>query len=223
MKKTFKLLIFTILPIFILLIIIFCIDIIKTDFRYAHQSISTHQNSFNWFSYRIKTNITESFIVFKKNNKSGLPIRQIYLKKKFQNELLSETPSSTKVWKKGFLTNNNDSVDKIQIRLKGDNPGNWLFLKKHWKIKKRKKDLTDRQRYFEYLPFDFEIFLSGKIANSLKLVSPDFKLIELFINDQGHGIYIETETLNEGFLRRNRIMPVNLYKGEQILSETIIA
>jgi len=222
MKKTFKLLIFTILPIFILLIIIFCIDIIKTDFRYAHQSISTHQNSFNWFSYRIKTNITESFIAFKKNNKSGLPIRQIYLKKKFQNELLSETPSSTKVWKKGFLTNNNDSIDKIEIRLKGDNPGNWLFLKKHWKIKKRKKDLTDRQRYFEYLPFDFEIFLSGKIANSLKLVSPDFKLIELFINDQSHGIYIETETLNEGFLRRNRIMPVNLYKGEQILSETII-
>ena len=33
MKKTFKLLIFTILPIFILLIIIFCIDIIKTDIK----------------------------------------------------------------------------------------------------------------------------------------------------------------------------------------------
>ena len=223
MKKTFKLLLYACIPLFLLIIIISSIDILKTDFKYAHQSLYTYQNPFNWFSYKVKTNITKSLITFKKNNKSGLPTKHIYLNEKFQNELLAETPSSTKIWKDGFLMNSDNSTDKIKIRLKGDNPGNWLFLKKHWKIKKRKKDLTERQRYFEYIPFDYELFLSGRIANSLKLISPDLKIVELFINDESQGIYTETETLNEGFLRRNRIMPVNLYKGEQILSESIVA
>jgi len=222
MKKTFKLLALASLPFFLLIVITLSIDIIKTDFKYAHQSFVTYQNPFNWFSYRFRTSVTKSLITFKKNNKTGLPVRHIYLKEKLQKELLEKTPSSTKKWKEGFSKSENGSTEKIKIRLKGDNPGNWLFIKKHWKIKKRKKDLTERQRYLEYLPFDYEVFLSGKIANSLKLISPKFKLVELFMNEQSQGIYIETETLNESFLRRNRIMPVNLYKGEQILSETII-
>ena len=204
MKKTFKLLCYASIPLFLLIIIIFSIDILKTDFKYAHQSLYTYQNPFNWFSYKVKTHITKSLITFKKNNKNGLPIRHIYLNEKLQNELLEETPSSTKKWKQGLLVNNDNSTDKIKIRLKGDNPGNWLFVKKHWKIKKRKKDLTDRQRFFEYLPFNYESFLSGRIANSLKLISPDLKIVELFINDQSQGIYTETEILNEGFLRRNK-------------------
>ena len=222
MKKTFKLLFFGSLPLFLLIIIISFIDILKTDFKYAHQSLYTYHNPFNWFSYRVKSNITKSLITFKKDTVIGLPIKHIYIQEQLQKELLKNTPGSTKKWKKGLLLNRDGSTEKIELRLKGDQPANWLFLKKHWKVKKRKKDLTERQRYFEYLPFDFEIYFSGKIANSLKLISPKFKLVELFINDESQGVYIETEVLNEGFLRRNRIMPVNLYKGELILSESIL-
>ena len=223
MKKKFKLLALVSLSLFLLIVIALSINILKTDFKYAHQSFVTYQDSFNWFTYRFKTSVTKSLVNFKKNKKSGLPIRHIYIKEKLLKEFLKKTPGSTKKWKEGFFSSSDDSsTNKIKIRLKGDNPANWLFIKKHWKIKKRKKNLTDRQRYFEYLPFDYEIFLSGKIANSLKLISPKFELVELFINQQSQGIYIETETLNESFLRRNRIMPVNLYKGEQILSETIL-
>ena len=96
------------------------------------------------------------------------------------------------------------------------------FFKKKMENKKRKKNSTTRQRYFEYNPFEFQEYFSGKIANSLNLVSPSFKMVELFINDESQGIYIETETLNENFLRRNKIMPVNIYKGELILAESII-
>ena len=222
MKKTFKLIVFGSLPLFLLIIIISCLDILKTDFKYAHQSFYSYQDPFDWLSYRVKRKVSKSFITFKKNTKIGLPIKHIYLNEKFNRELLEKTPDSTKKWKEALFINDNGSKDKIEIRLKGDNPANWFFIKKHWKIKKRKKTLTERQRYFEYLPFDFEVYISGKIANSLKLISPNFKLVELFLNDESQGIYIETETSNEGFLRRNKIMPVNLYKGEQILSESII-
>ena len=222
MKKTFKLLVFVSLPLFFLIVTILCLNVLKTDFKYAHQSFYTFQESFDWFSYRVKTNVSKSLINFKKNTKIGLPIKHIYLNEKFNKEFLEKTPESVKKWKEAILINDNGSSDKIEIRLRGDNPTNWLFLKKHWKIKKKKKDLTERQRYFEYLPFDFEVYLSGKLANSLKLISPSFKLVEFFLNEESQGIYIESETLNEGFLRRNKIMPVNLYKGEQILAESII-
>ena len=54
----------------------------------------------------------------------------------------------------------------------------------------------------------------AKIAKKLKLLVSEVKLVELFVNDKSAGIYIEKEKLNESFLRRNKIMPINLYKGE---------
>jgi hypothetical protein len=222
MKKTFKVLAIGSLPLFLFVIIMSSIDIIKTDFKYAHQSFATHQDPFNWLSYKVKTGITKSFINFRKNNKMGLPIKNIYIKEALQKELLRDTPSSTKIWKKGLFSDDNGFTDKIKIKLRGDNPTNWLFLKKNWKIKKRKENRSTRQRYYEYHPFDFEVFFSGKLAKSLGLITPDLSLVELFINDKSEGIYTETETLNENFLRRKKIMPVNIYKGEQILAESII-
>ena len=40
------------------------------------------------------------------------------------------------------------------------------------------------------------------------------KLIELYVNGQSNGVFMQDERFDENFLRRNRIMPVNLYKGE---------
>ena len=57
-----------------------------------------------------------------------------------------------------------------------DNSINWLMEKKHWRIKTQKKNLINKQRYFDYLPFDHNKFLSGRIANSLGILSPKFNL-----------------------------------------------
>ena len=59
---------------------------------------------------------------------------QILTNISFQKELLENTPSSTKKWKEGLLINDDGSTDKIEIRLRGDNPENWLLIKKNWKI-----------------------------------------------------------------------------------------
>ena len=54
------------------------------------------------------------------------------------------------------------------------------------------------------------------------MLSPEYKLVELYLNDKSQGVYIESENFNESFLRRKNIMPVNLYKTEQILDESIV-
>ena len=95
------------------------------------------------------------------------------------------------------------------------------YLKKHWRIKTRKNEIIDQKRYFDFLPYDFNKYFSGKIANEIGVLSPEFDLTELYVNDRSQGVYIESENLNESF-KKKKIMPVNLYKAENILDESII-
>ena len=53
------------------------------------------------------------------------------------------------------------------------------------------------------------------------MLVPKVKMIELFVNDENLGVYLQTERLNESFLRRNKIMPINIYKGKHMNSEKI--
>ncbi len=223
MKKTIKFLVLGSLPFLFILYVTFLYNIIKSDWNYAHKSMYTYQNPFNWLEYKTKASIIKSIINFRENDIPGLKVKRIYLEEQKQKELLADTPKSTKIWKEGFHYNQNNKLKRVEARFRGDNPRNWLFEKKHWRIKVKKKDIINQKRYFDYYPFDFKKYISGKIANDLDLLSPNFDLVELFVNDKSQGVYIESDNLNESFLRRKNIMPVNIYKAEQILDETIIA
>ena len=65
-----------------------------------------------------------------------------------------DPPYSTKIWQRAFFVTKDNEVKNIQIRHRGDNTENWMFEKKHWRIKTRKEEQFDRYRYFNYLPFD---------------------------------------------------------------------
>ena len=48
-----------------------------------------------------------------------------------------------------------------------------------------------------------------KFAKKLGLLVSEARLVELFVNDDSNGIYIEKERLNESFLRRNKISKID--------------
>ena len=223
MKKTLRFLVLGTLPFLSILIIIIFFNIIKLDLKYAHKSMLTYQNPFNWFEYKIKAGIVKLIINYRDIYKPGLNQKRIYLDEQKQNQLLIDIPRSTKIWQRGFHFDKSNNIKPMQARFRGDNPRNWLFEKKHWRMKVDKKDIINQQRYFDYLPFNFNKYLSGKIANEIGVLSPNLGLIELYVNDTSQGVYIESENLNESFLRRKKIMPVNMYKTEQILDESIVA
>ena len=222
MKKFIKYTIIAIFPVLFVLFIVLSINVFVTDWRYAHKSHMVYQDPFDWTLYKSELAV-QRFIRSLVNDKTkGLPAVHLYIGERSQRKLLENTPISTKKWIGGHFLLDDGNLKKIEIRHRGDNPRNWMFEKKHWRIKTRKNETFDRKRYAEYWPVNFEKFFSGSIANRMGILSPKFKLVELFINDKSDGIFIETEKLNEGFLRRNNLMPVNLYKGEQILTEGII-
>ena len=61
--------------------------------------------------------------------------------------------------------------------------------------------------------------MSYYIGKKLNLLTPDVELIEAKINGEPGGIYFKNSQIDEIFLRRNDIMPVNIYKGEQYHTE----
>ena len=205
----------------VLLVLLF-LSTLKLDYKYAHKSLVTYQRPFDWAVYKLEINLLKFVKKLKNNKENGLTKKRIYISEKSQKILLKNVPMSTKIWQQGFFMMDKEQLKKIKVRYRGDNPRNWLFNKKNIRIKTRKKNQFGQFRYYDYDPYQFQKFVSGKIANKFDIISPNYELIELFINDNSEGIYIQTEKINENFLRRNKLMPVNIYKGEQINSEALI-
>tara|TARA_Y100000031_G_scaffold77395_2_gene85229 strand:+ start:2091 stop:4844 length:2754 start_codon:yes stop_codon:yes gene_type:complete len=222
MKKLVKLIIFFLFPVSFVLMFIFAINIFISDFRYAHQSHMIYQPPFSWSKYYV-TLFSKKFLINTfYTKKVGLPQIHLYIGEQSQEKLLSKTPNSTKQWVEGSLLNANGNLQKIQIRYRGDNPQNWLYEKKHLRIKTRKNEMHERRRYYEYTGFDLEVFPLNNIANRMGILTNNSKLVELFINGQSNGIFMQDERFDENFLRRNEIMPINLYKGENHNTESRI-
>lgn len=217
-KKLLRNSLIIILPFFLILYVLFCINILTKDFTYGHKYHNWNPGPNNWLLYKtnyLKFKVTDFFL--NKNLGSGLPRVDIFIPEKTTNKLLSNPPSSTKKYLPSKMIINNKVID-TRIRYLGDNPINYLLDKKSLRIKTRKKDISDKKRYFEYRftqTTPLRDYTAFKLAEKMGVLSSDVRLVELFINRKSNGIFLEKERLNENFLRRNKIMPVNLYKGEQ--------
>ena len=156
---------------------------------------------------------------FLKENGEGLPGVHLYVSQRAQANLMKNLPNNIKKWQPGYLVYPDGKLRKVKVRHRGDNPVNWAYAKKSWRVKTTKKKLIDRVRRFNYIVPQSEDYLTHlldyEIHRRMGLPTPDARLIELFINEQSNGVYLELEQLDENFLRRRSIMPVNLYKGEQ--------
>lgn len=151
------------------------------------------------------------------NHHKGLPLVRMYLPEKAQHELIAAPPGSTKQWKKGFISFEDNKLRKVKIRHRGENIRNYVHQKKSWKIKLPRKKIYNRERIFNYVLPRAEILrdvIPYWLAEEIGQTTPRAKLVELFLNDKSHGVMLELEQPDENFLRNSGFMPVNLYKGE---------
>jgi hypothetical protein len=217
-KKILKNSLFFFSPFLIIIFILFCINILIQDLNYRHKAHNIDVKRHNWFLYYFQLNKKKitNFFYDNSDNNVGLPKVKIFISEKSLNNLLSNVPFSTKQYVRARL-NLNDIERDVQLRYFGDNPINYIFHQKSFRIKTKKTELINKRRYFEYKPSQSKIlnrYIAYKLAKKLGLIVSNVRLVELRVNDENLGIYLETERLNESFLRRNKIMPVNLYKGE---------
>jgi hypothetical protein len=163
---------------------------------------------------------------FTRSSSKGLPAVRLYISQKARNKLMEDPPQSTKKWKKAFMLYPDGKLTKIKVRHRGDAARNWAYDKKSWRIKASKKKLFDKVRVYDYDVPKHETLLGNYISYHLGIkagvLSPKSRLVELFINEESYGVYNEVEHLDESFLRNNRVMPVNFYKGEQVYNERLV-
>ena len=116
MRKLFKITSIVIIPLFLILLTIFSANVIKTDWRYAHQSHNIYKPAFPWASYKFKVKLNKFFINLRNNNSVGLKQTHLLISDELQNKLLSKTPESTKKWVEGFILNKNNDLQEIHVR-----------------------------------------------------------------------------------------------------------
>ena len=169
-----------------------------------------------YYAGSLKDNFISQFIT---NTNDGLEIENWIIPEKSTARLLNDFPDNIKDWQELYYMYPNNEFHKAQMRFRGDNPNGWARDKKSIRIKLRKKRLINQQRVINYnLPQDQNIldtYLSYYIGKKAGLLTPEYNLIEARINGKYSGIFFKNTQIDETFLRRNNIMPVNLYKGEQ--------
>ena len=223
MKKILKEVSVWSIPLILILIILFSFNVIKSDFRLAHQSHMVWKAPHNWSIDYFFVPTKKFFVKLFNDGSIGLPSIKMYIDHSAEQKLLSNTPSSTKDWQDAkIIFEHGDDLKNIKFRYRGDNPENWLFEKKSIRIRFKKNEMRKRQRYFEYWPLELHLLSSTNLARRSGVNVSNIRLVELFINEASDGVFIEFERLDENFLRRNKFMPVNLYKGENYNTETKI-
>jgi len=215
MKRIIKNIFYFTIPVLIMVYFIFSYNVIKNDFRTAHQSSLVYNPSFSWSKYIMLGSIKKFYIKF--FNYKGtyiIPKREIFVEEQSLKRLLESTPNSTKKWVSGYFKNSKDKFQSIQMRYRGDNPRNWLLEKKSFKIKTKRDELINNVRDYDYWNFSSEIYAAHRLFYDLGFVSQEPKIVVVNLNGEHKGVYIELERINEKFLRNKKIMPVNVYKGE---------
>jgi hypothetical protein len=192
----------------------------RTHFVDIGWAIRPFDNLLSYQSQRLYERVHHHFT---KSREKGLPPVRLYIPEKARIKLMEDPPHSTKKWKKAFMLDSDRNLSKVKLRHRGDAARNWAYEKKSWRIKAPKKKLFGRVRIYNYGVSKHETLLENYIAYYLAqrvgVMSPRSRMVELFINEEPYGVYNEVEHIDESFLRNNGIMPVNLYKGEQVYKE----
>ena len=115
---------------------------------------------------------------------------------------------------------------KAKIKYRGDYLYHWGFYKKSIRIKTSKEYLFDGMRRFNLqAPKSNEQlnnYFSYKLATQLGLIAPRTELVRLSINNKDQGVYILVEQLKEETLRRSKLMPADIYRGELVGKDAFI-
>ena len=185
------------------------------------RSYGSHVVPTNWLGYYSELKFRETYSKIIRNNKPGLPTKYLYVSKNNLDKLLSNFPDSTKKWQDGFIFENGE-MKKISLRYLGDNLNNWIFENKSFKLKYTKKNFGTKYRSFDYFTprinpdneFEFTRVISHYLLEKFGNITPKVRMVEIRMNGENKGIYLEIPKLDELFLRQNNFMPVNIYKGE---------
>ncbi len=168
----------------------------NNNFSYIYNNILSNNGYFNENSVNI--------ILSNSNSNSNY----------FNNQI----PPHNLEYKKALMVFNNNIVP-IKTKIRGDNFWHWSTANKSWRIKTKKDQLINSNRKVNFVvskgsePLSNHL-LSYKLSKNLGLLTPDTELRSFSINGKFNGYRMMLEQIDENFLRKNKRMPNDIYKGD---------
>lgn len=153
----------------------------------------------------------------------SLPVVNLFIPERSMESLLGNLPSSAKKYQQAQMLFPDGKIERIKVRIRGDNGRNYLLGKKSWKIKTKKSKLYHGSRNFSFhVPrksIPVETVAAYRVSQKLGLVTPDSRLVELKVNGSNYGVFLQLMHLNEGFLRKHGFMPVEIFKSDREIGD----
>ncbi len=145
---------------------------------------------------------------------------ELIIKEKDLAELSDDLPRSGTHYKKDSFLIMDGVALKGSARFRGDHSVHWGFPRKSWRFKASKKNVINGiHKYNFIMPKSDHMLnnhLSYLLAKHLGLLAPDSRLVEMSINGNYTGPRLMAEQIDESFLRKNKRMPNDIYKGDNI-------
>lgn len=165
----------------------------------------------------------ESFVFLREKmkhkiaGKSYNPDINIFIKPKKLVSIIEKSEKSKLVSKKATMLINNTTISG-KLKPRGDTASHWANKYKSWRFTTNKKKLINGNHKVNFIILKtrnlLNNHLSYKTAKLIDLLSPDSSLVTFSINNEKDTLKLMVEQINENFLRKNKIMPSDIYKGD---------
>lgn len=150
---------------------------------------------------------------------TGLQSIRLYLPEDELSKLNEHLPQSGFKYVKGRILNAG-SLQGVKIKYRGDFLYHWGYDKKSLRVKTGKNTLYSGLRRFNLQAAksseQLNNYLSYRLAKMMGLLVPHTELVRTYINDKYRGVHILVEQPEEMLLRRYKVMPGDIYRGETV-------
>ncbi len=144
----------------------------------------------------------------------------LILPNKSINVLNADLPLSGTDYKNNAVLILDRKALKGKAKLRGDHYYHWGFARKSWRFKTSKNNIHKGiNRFNIIIPKSVDMslnHLSYQLAKTMGLLAPDSRLVDFSVNGHYKGPRLLVEQIDESFLRKNNLMPNDIYKGDNI-------
>ena len=120
----------------------------------------------NLFSYYLTGLLESATPPILASREEGLPKIRLYISDKAKNALMEDLPARIKDYQRATMIYPDGQMNRVRVRHRGDNPVNWAYVKKSWRVKARKKSLFEGNiRQLNYIVPQGDHMLENYLAN----------------------------------------------------------
>ena len=133
------------------------------------------------------------------------------------DRLDSALPASGKEWVPAVLRPEPQAPwQEIEARHRGQRLDNFFWRIRSWKLKTDNLELVDFQRELNYTPIAGRLdnHLSNLVGRRLGIATPHSRLVQLVVNREDQGLFLQEEQVDESMMRAAGHMPGDVFYGD---------